>query len=68
MNTVHDTKDWQNAMPNQQAPLQTPPIATAVDTSPKLAQANTGAFPSNDYAHNNVYHQHPQHHQQQQPM
>ncbi|KAK4517356.1 aminophospholipid translocase [Mucor velutinosus] len=68
MNTVHDTKEWQIAMPNQQAPLQTPPIATAVDTSPKLAQASTGAFPSNDYAHNNVYHQHPQHHQQHQPM
>ncbi|CAO0789749.1 unnamed protein product [Mucor circinelloides] len=68
MNSVHDTKEWQNAMPNQQAPLQTPPIAAAVDASPKLAHTNTGAFPSNDYAHNNVYHQHPQHHQQQQPM
>ncbi|GAN02562.1 hypothetical protein MAM1_0024d02006 [Mucor ambiguus] len=66
MNTIHDTKKWQNAMPNQQAPLQTPPIVTAVDTSPKLAHANTGAFPSNDYAHNNVYHQHSPHQHQQQ--
>ncbi|KAI8646015.1 hypothetical protein BD408DRAFT_410984 [Parasitella parasitica] len=63
MNSVHDNKDWQTTMSNQQGPLQSPSISKAEDSSPKLPHSNT-VFSPNDYTQNNVTHQHPQQQQQ----